>query len=113
MIERINSPRDLAALVAVDAAKLIGSTVVDPRWVKPISNELLEFCKQFQKVLVIEDGIKHGGIASTINEAGLPCESIGIPLEFIEHAKRDQILNELGITAQTIAARMQHRVRGI
>ena len=101
------------AKLAVDAAKLIGATVVDPRWVKPLSIELLEFAQQYAKVLVIEDGIKHGGIASTINEAGVPCESIGIPLEFIEHAKRDQILNELGITAQTIAARMQHQVRGI
>jgi 1-deoxy-D-xylulose-5-phosphate synthase len=101
------------AKLAVDSAKLIGATVVDPRWVKPLSIELLEFAKQYAKVLVIEDGIKHGGIASTINEAGVPCESIGIPLEFIEHAKRDQILNELGITAQTIAARMQHQVRGI
>ena len=101
------------AKLAVDAAKLIGATVVDPRWVKPLSIELLEFAQQYAKVLVIEDGIKHGGIASTINEAGVPCESIGIPLEFIEHAKRDQILNELGITAQTIAARMQHQVREI
>jgi len=101
------------AKLAVDAAKLIGATVVDPRWVKPISNELITFAANFQKVIVIEDGIKHGGIASTINEAGVKAESIGIPLEFIEHAKRDQIMNELGINAQTIAARMQHQVRGI
>ena len=105
------------AKLAIDSAKLIGATVIDPRWVKPISSELIEFASQFNKIVVIEDGIKHGGIASTLNESlnqrGLQAESIGIPLEFIEHAKRDQILEELGITAQTIAARMQHQVRGI
>ena len=105
------------AKLAIDSAKLIGATVIDPRWVKPISSELIEFASQFNKIVVIEDGIKHGGIASTLNESlnqrGLEAESIGIPLEFIEHAKRDQILEELGITAQTLAARMQHQVRGI
>ena len=104
------------AKLAVDAAKLIGATVVDPRWVKPIPQALIDYVNKFQKVLVIEDGIKHGGIASTFNElnkSGVQAESIGIPLEFIEHSKRDQIMEDLGITAQTIAARMQHQVRGI
>jgi 1-deoxy-D-xylulose-5-phosphate synthase len=69
--------------------------------------------QNFKQVLVIEDGIKHGGIASTLAEHGVKAESIGVPLEFIEHSKRDEILNDLGINAQTIAARMQHLVRGI
>jgi 1-deoxy-D-xylulose-5-phosphate synthase len=60
-------------------------------------------------VVVLEDGIKHGGIASSISEmfreSGLatPIHSIGIPLEFIEHSKRAEIMNDLGITAQSIA----------
>jgi 1-deoxy-D-xylulose-5-phosphate synthase len=38
-------------------------------------------------------------------EAGLvtPIHSIGVPLEFIEHSKRSEILGDLGITAQNIA----------
>jgi 1-deoxy-D-xylulose-5-phosphate synthase len=38
-------------------------------------------------------------------EAGLniPIYSIGVPLEFIEHSKRSEILSDLGITAQNIA----------
>ena len=101
------------AKLAVDAAKLVGATVVDPRWVKPINPALVQMAEGFSKVLVIEDGIKHGGIASTLHEHGVKAESIGVPLEFIEHSKRDEILNDLGINAQTIAARMQHLVRGI
>ncbi|MFM8448328.1 MAG: transketolase C-terminal domain-containing protein, partial [Candidatus Nanopelagicaceae bacterium] len=101
------------AKLAVDAAKLVGATVVDPRWVKPVNPALISLAQNYQNVLVIEDGIKHGGIASTLAESGLKCDSIGVPLEFIEHSKRDEILNDLGINAQTIAARMQHLVRGI
>jgi 1-deoxy-D-xylulose-5-phosphate synthase len=101
------------AKLAVDSAKLIGATVVDPRWVKPVNPALVAMAQNFKQVLVIEDGIKHGGIASTLAEHGVKAESIGVPLEFIEHSKRDEILNDLGINAQTIAARMQHLVRGI
>jgi 1-deoxy-D-xylulose-5-phosphate synthase len=59
-------------------------------------------------VFLIEDGIRHGGIASTVSElfrdAGLqvPIHSIGVPLEFLEHSKRDEVLQDLGITVQNI-----------
>jgi 1-deoxy-D-xylulose-5-phosphate synthase len=56
----------------------------------------------------MEDGIKHAGIASTISEAlrnaGTNCSlhSIGVPLEFIEHSKRIEILEDLEITPAAI-----------
>jgi 1-deoxy-D-xylulose-5-phosphate synthase len=56
----------------------------------------------------MEDGIKHAGIASTISEAlreaGSDCfvHSIGVPLEFIEHSKRNEILDDLAITPAAI-----------
>lgn len=86
----------------------VGVTVIDPRWVKPLPESLLEMVVDYKSVVVLEDGIRHGGIASTFSEmmrdAGLatPIHSIGIPLEFIEHAKRSEILQDLGITAQGI-----------
>ena len=33
----------------------------------------------------------------------VPIHSIGVPLEFIEHSKRAEILTDLGMTAQNIA----------
>ena len=101
------------AQVAVDAAAQayregVGVTVIDPRWVKPLPKSLVTMAQRYKKVVVIEDGIKHGGIASTISElfrdSGLnvPVHSIGVPLEFLEHAKRAQILEDLGITVQNI-----------
>ena len=105
------------ASVAVEAASQayregVGVTVIDPRWVKPLPTSLLTMAQRYKSVVVLEDGIKHGGIASSISElfreAGLniAIHSIGIPLEFIEHSKRAEILEDLGITAQKIARDM-------
>jgi 1-deoxy-D-xylulose-5-phosphate synthase len=35
-------------------------------------------------------------------ELDVPIHSIGVPLEFIEHSKRGEIMTDLGITAQNI-----------
>ena len=101
------------AKICVEAASQayregVGVTVIDPRWVKPLPKSLLTMAQRYKSVVVVEDGIRHGGIASTISEmfrdAGInvPIHSIGVPLEFIEHSKRAEIMTELGITAQNI-----------
>ncbi len=102
------------AAICVEAAAQayregVGVTVVDPLWVKPLPSALLTMAQRYSAVVVVEDGIRHSGIGSSVAEmfrdAGLniPVHSIGVPLTFIEHAKRGEILNDLGITAQRIA----------
>ena len=102
------------AAIAVEAASQayregVGVTVIDPRWVKPLPASLVTMADRYKSVVVLEDGIKHGGIASSVSEqfreAGLnvAIHSIGVPLEFIEHSKRSEILEDLGITAQKIS----------
>ena len=102
------------AAIAVEAASQayregVGVTVIDPRWVKPLPQSLITMAQRYKSVVVLEDGIRHAGIASSISEmfreAGLnvALHSIGVPLEFIEHSKRAEILEDLGITAQKIS----------
>ena len=102
------------APLAVEAASQayregVGVTVIDPRWVKPLPTSLVTMAQRYKSVVVIEDGIRHGGIASSLSEMfrdarlEVPVHSIGVPLEFIEHSKRAEILDDLGITAQQIA----------
>ena len=102
------------ATMAVEAASQayregVGVTVIDPRWVKPLPASLITLADRYKSVVVVEDGIAHGGIASALSEmfrsAGLntPIHSIGVPLTFIEHSSRSEILSDLGITAQNIA----------
>lgn len=101
------------ASMALEVAQLahkesIEVTVIDPLWVKPMSSNVTALCAKYSTVVVMEDGIKHAGIASTISEslreAGSPCvvHSIGVPLEFIEHSKRNEILDDLKITPAAI-----------
>jgi 1-deoxy-D-xylulose-5-phosphate synthase len=101
------------ASMALEVAQLahkesIDVTVIDPLWVKPISSHVTALCAKYSTVVVMEDGIKHAGIASTISEAlreaGSSCSvhSIGVPLEFIEHSKRNEILEDLEITPAAI-----------
>lgn len=101
------------AKISVEAASQayregVGVTVIDPRWVKPLPKSLLTMAQRYKSVVVVEDGIRHGGIASTISEMfrdaelDVPIHSIGVPLEFLEHSKRAEIMTDLGITAQNI-----------
>lgn len=106
------------AAIAVDAAAQanregVGVTVIDPRWVKPLpAQALITMARRYKRVVVLEDGIKHGGIASSLSEQfrdyGLetPIHSIGVPLEFIEHSKRQEILEDLGITVQNVTRQL-------
>ena len=90
----------------------VGVTVIDLRWVKPIALSLLTMARRYKSVVVIEDGIRHGGIASTIselfrdNDLQVPIHSIGIPLEFIQHSKRGEILSDLGISVHNITQQL-------
>ena len=106
------------AQIAVDAASQayregVGVTVVDPRWVKPLPiDAIAKMADRYSQVVVIEDGISHGGIASSLSEffrdreIDKPIHSIGVPLDFYEHAKRAQLLDEMGITAQSVSRQL-------
>jgi len=109
LIISVGSMAGMALEVAQLArAQSMEITVVDPLWVKPIPQSLIRMCAEYDTVIVLEDGIKHAGIASTISEflreSGSTCSlhSIGVPLEFIEHSKRAEILEDIAITPAAI-----------
>jgi 1-deoxy-D-xylulose-5-phosphate synthase len=102
------------ATTAVDVADRlvaqgIGVTVVDPRWVKPVNPAILDLARQHRLVVSIEDNGETGGcgavLLQTLNAAGVhtPFRLHAIPQEFLAHAKRGRILEQIGLTAQAIA----------
>jgi 1-deoxy-D-xylulose-5-phosphate synthase len=102
------------ATVGVDvAARLsdqgIGVTVVDPRWVKPLDPALVDLARDHRLVVSVEDNGVVGGVGSCLlqllNEEGVttPFRLRGIPQEFLSHAKRDRILERIGLTPQALA----------
>lgn len=111
------------AQVALDASALleeqgIGCTVIDPRWVVPVPKTLLDYAAEHRLLVSIEDGIKVGGIGTRIRQdlrdAGIDTAvtELGVPDEFPQHASRDELLHDAGLTAAQIAADVAEQVRG-
>lgn len=109
--------------VALEAAELlaaqgIGATVVDPRWVVPVSKSVVDLAAKHRLVVTIEDGVRVGGIGTRIRQALRASEvdtalnELGLPDEFLEHASRKEILERVGLTAQSIARDIVAQVLG-
>lgn len=87
----------------------VTATVVDPRWVLPVPPSLAKLAETHRIVVVVEDGVRSGGIGTlvrqSLREAGVDTalNEVGLPTEFLTHASRDQILERVGLTAQRIA----------
>jgi 1-deoxy-D-xylulose-5-phosphate synthase len=102
-----------AALAVTAAGRLadqgIGVTVVDPRWVLPVPEVLVRMAARHRLVVSLEDGGRHGGfgwsLAAALRDAELdvPIRDLGIPQRFLEHGSRDEVLADLGLTAQDVA----------
>ncbi|GAB2641312.1 1-deoxy-D-xylulose-5-phosphate synthase [Kribbella swartbergensis] len=90
-------------------AQGFGVTVVDPRWVKPVDPKLVELAAKFKFVVTIEDNGRAGGCGSMISQAlrdagvTTPVRDFGIPQQFLDHAKRPAVLQEIGLTGQELA----------
>ncbi|MFI9818396.1 1-deoxy-D-xylulose-5-phosphate synthase [Saccharothrix variisporea] len=90
----------------------IGVTVVDPRWVFPVSSDLVTLAARHKLVVTVEDGGRHGGFGWTLAAAlrdadvDVPLRDLGIPQAFHEHGERAEVLAELGLTAQDVARRI-------
>ncbi len=87
----------------------IGVTVVDPRWVKPVPEALLDMARDHRCIVTVEDNVRAGGVGSAVAQAlrdariEIPLRDFGIPAQFLDHGKRAEILTEIGLTAQRIA----------
>lgn len=90
----------------------IGVTVIDPRWVLPVSDGVLELAAQHKLVVTLEDNGVNGGVGSAVSaalrraEVDVPCRDVGLPQEFFEHASRGEVLAGLGLTDQDVARRV-------
>ncbi|MGY1730443.1 1-deoxy-D-xylulose-5-phosphate synthase [Geodermatophilus sp. SYSU D01045] len=87
-------------------------TVVDPRWVLPVSDELVEMAAAHRLVVTVEDGGRAGGVGTTLSQAlqdrqhDVPVRALGLPQAFLEHGSRGQVLADCGLTEQDVARRI-------
>ncbi|HEV7146887.1 MAG TPA: 1-deoxy-D-xylulose-5-phosphate synthase [Pedococcus sp.] len=108
------------ATMAVEIAEKLEAqgqsvTVVDPRWVLPVSDDLVDLARSAGAVAVVEDNLVSGGVGAAVGlalrEAGVavPLHQYGIPKQFLEHASRGQVLEEIGLTADAVATSLAAR----
>ncbi|GAB2830013.1 hypothetical protein GCM10027073_67950 [Streptomyces chlorus] len=123
MLHRADDPEVLLVSVGVMApvclqaaelleARGIGCTVVDPRWVKPIAPELVEQAARHRLVAIGEDNSRAAGVGSAVAlalgdaDVDVPVRRFGIPEQFLTHAKRGEVLADIGLTPVEIAGRI-------
>jgi 1-deoxy-D-xylulose-5-phosphate synthase len=87
----------------------IGVTVIDPRWVLPVSDVVAELAPTHKLVVTMEDNGVNGGVGSAVSaalrraEIDVPCRDVGLPQRFFDHASRGEVLAEAGLTEQDVA----------
>ncbi|MEU2940133.1 1-deoxy-D-xylulose-5-phosphate synthase [Nocardiopsis alba] len=94
----------------------IGVTVIDPRWVKPLDEALVAEAAEHSVVAVVEDNGRTGAVGDAVSrllrdhEVDVPVRTFGIEQEFLDHAKRDRILQQQGLTPQELSRRLTETV---
>ncbi|GBE12285.1 1-deoxy-D-xylulose-5-phosphate synthase [bacterium BMS3Bbin14] len=105
------------ALAAAEGLKKLGvnAAVINPRFVKPLDNELIcEWAAQTGRVVTIEDNVKKGGFGSAVlqllseRHLQVPVRLLGYGNTFIEHAPQSLLWKNNGIdTAGIIKATLE------
>ncbi len=101
----------------------IAVTVVDPRWVIPVPEAVVDLAREHRLVVTVEDNSRTGGIGSAVASAlrdadvDVPVRDFGVEKRFLHHASIASTLSQLGLTAQDVSravvetvARLDHVV---
>jgi 1-deoxy-D-xylulose-5-phosphate synthase len=105
---------------AVAAADILAKTglsaeVVDMRFIKPLDVDLLDSVwKRHRLVVTVEENSLAGGFGAAVlewaSQSGVTSRPqvliLGIPDSFQEHASRNELLDDLGLTGQGLATRI-------
>ncbi len=104
------------AVLAREAADLVAEglgvrpTVVNARFAKPLDGNLMrQLAARHDLVVTIEDHARIAGFGGAVAEAvdDIPSRilRVGLPDRFVDHGKRELLLDEVGLTPSEIAAR--------
>jgi len=111
-------PMALTCLTTADrlADQGIGVTVVDPRWLKPVDEAVVDAARGHRLVAVVEDNGRSGGFGDAVarllhdRDVDVPVKTFGLPQEFLVHGSREQVLEEAGLTPQQLAREITEAV---
>ena len=100
--------------VAEKVSKNLKLTLIDMRFVKPLDKEILiKYLSNADLFVSLEDGSIMGGAGSAVQEfcsentINIKSLLLGIPDLFIDHASREEMLDEAGLTADKIESKIK------
>ncbi|MGQ0576857.1 MAG: 1-deoxy-D-xylulose-5-phosphate synthase [Pseudonocardia sp.] len=94
------------------AAQGVAVTVVDPRWVLPVPDVLVDLARAHDLVVTVTDSGRHGGFGAVLADAlrGAECDvpqrDLALPQRFLDHGARADVLAGVGLTVQDVARRV-------
>lgn len=93
-------------------------SLINARFVKPIDKEALdEACEDHALIVAMEENVACGGfgekVLAYLNEKGLENRFLGIaiPDEFVEHGNVELLKRQIGLDAESIAAKIEQSQR--
>ena len=94
---------------AIIVSDELNITLIDMRFVKPLDEDLLkEYLSDADLFVSLEDGAVMGGAGSSVqefcakNSINIQSKLFGIPDKFIDHASREEMIEEAGLVSKKI-----------
>ncbi len=94
---------------AQKVAEVLGATVVNMRFVKPLDETLiLELAGKHELLVTVEENVVSGGAGSAVNECliahdiSIPMINLGLPDQFVEQGTHGELLSLCGLDAEGI-----------
>jgi 1-deoxy-D-xylulose-5-phosphate synthase len=88
-------------------AQGISASVINPRWIKPLDTQVLEFfARSVDVICTLEDHVLHNGFGAGVIEhladqrITTPVVRVGWPDQFVEHGAVDILRKKHGLTAE-------------
>lgn len=104
------SAQALAAARALEAEG-IEVSVIDPHWVVPVRESVVDVLRDSDLIITVEDNGVHGGAGAVLQtelnaaEVSVPVRNIGVPQEFLAHAERPEVLAQLRLDEDAVVER--------
>jgi len=102
---------------ASNIAKSRGYSLIDMRFVKPLDEAIIrQMAANHDLLVTLEENCIAGGAGSAVleflSEEGIstPCLLIGLPDQFVEHAKPNELLSALGLNQSAIEEKIDRRL---
>ena len=100
------------AALAVEGTK---AAHYDMRFLKPLDEDILhEVGQRFRKVVIVENGVRNGGLGSAVlewmSDHGYQPQVVrlGLPDEFVEHGTVQQLLEIVGLDVESISREIRN-----